>query len=78
LIGEDAPIDLALVPIGDRFTMGPKDAAKAVSYLAAKSVVPIHYGTFPGLVDNPNEFVALASETGAQVHALQPGATVEF
>lgn len=78
LIGEDAPIDLALVPIGDRFTMGPKDAAKAVGYLSPKCVVPIHYGTFPGLVSDPNEFVALAGETGAQVHPLQPGATLEF
>jgi L-ascorbate metabolism protein UlaG (beta-lactamase superfamily) len=78
LIGEDAPIDVALVPIGDRFTMGPKDAAKAVSYLAPKSVVPIHYATFPFLVSDPTEFVALAGETGVQVHPLQPGASLEF
>ena len=57
LIGEDAPIDLALPPIGEHFTMGPKDAAKAVEFLAPKCVVPIHYGTFPPLVGDPQESI---------------------
>ncbi len=59
LIGEDAPIDLALLPIGEHFTMGPKDAAKAVEFLAPKRVVPIHYGTFPPLIGDPQEFAKL-------------------
>jgi L-ascorbate metabolism protein UlaG (beta-lactamase superfamily) len=78
LIGEDAPIDLALLPIGEHFTMGPKDAAKAVGFLAPKRVIPIHYGTFPPLVGDPQEFARLAKETGAEVSVLRPGEAVEL
>ena len=53
LIAEDMPIDLAFLPIGEHFVMGPKDAAKAVEFLHPKNVVPIHYGTFPPLVGDP-------------------------
>ena len=78
LIGEDAPIDLALLPIGEHFTMGPKDAAKAVGFLAPKRVVPIHYGTFPPLVGDPQQFASLAKGTGAEVCVLGPGEWVEL
>jgi len=78
LIGEDAPIDLALLPIGDHFTMGPKDAARALEFLAAKRVVPIHYGTFPPLVGDPQEFARLAKGTGAEVYPLRPGESLDF
>jgi L-ascorbate metabolism protein UlaG (beta-lactamase superfamily) len=78
LIGEDAPIDLAFLPIGDHFTMGPKDAAKAVEFLRPKRVVPMHYGTFPPLVGDPLEFARLAEGTGAEVHVLKPGEAVEL
>ncbi len=54
LIGDDVPIDLALLPIGEFVVMGPKDAAKAVEFLRPKVVVPIHYGT-PRLVGDPKE-----------------------
>jgi L-ascorbate metabolism protein UlaG (beta-lactamase superfamily) len=78
LIGEDAPIDLALLPIGEHFTMGPKDAAKAVGFLAPKRVVPIHYDTFPPLVGDPQQFASLAKGTGAEVCVLGPGEWVDF
>ena len=78
LIGEDAPIDLALLPIGEHFTMGPKDAARAVEFLAPKRVVPIHYGTFPPLVGDPQEFAKLVRVTATEVHLLQPGESLEF
>jgi L-ascorbate metabolism protein UlaG (beta-lactamase superfamily) len=78
LIGEEAPIDLALLPIGEHFTMGPKDAAKAVELLAPKHVVPIHYGTFPPLVGDPQEFVRLAGGKGAEIHVLKPGESLKF
>jgi len=78
LIGEDAPIDLALLPIGDFYTMGPKDAAKAVGFLNPKHVVPIHYGTFPVLHVNPQEFVKQAEGKGAEIHLLAPGNTLDF
>ena len=78
LIGEDAPIDLALLPIGEHYTMGPKDAAKAVGFLAPKRVVPIHYGTFPPLVGDPQQFASLAKGTGAEVCVLGPGEWVDL
>ncbi|WP_460337963.1 MBL fold metallo-hydrolase, partial [Streptomyces sp. O3] len=47
LIGELNPLDVAFLPIGDNFTMGPEDAAIAARFLQAKLVVPMHYNTFP-------------------------------
>ena len=46
---------LAFLPIGDRFTMGPEDAAIAAEWLGVKAVVPMHYGTFPELTGTPDE-----------------------
>jgi L-ascorbate metabolism protein UlaG (beta-lactamase superfamily) len=77
LIGDDGPIDLAFLPIGEHFVMGPKDAAKAVELLRPKAVVPIHYGTFPVLFGDPKEFARLAEGKGASVHILAPGESVE-
>jgi L-ascorbate metabolism protein UlaG (beta-lactamase superfamily) len=57
LIGERHPIDIAFLPIGDNYTMGPDDAAYAVELLQAKKVVPIHYDTFPLLKQDPQAFV---------------------
>jgi L-ascorbate metabolism protein UlaG (beta-lactamase superfamily) len=78
LIGDDLPIDLAFLPIGEHYVMGPKDAAKAVEFLHPKAVVPIHYGTFPPLVGDPKEFARLAQGKGAQIHILEPGESVEI
>ena len=58
--------------------MGPKDAAKAVGLLAPKRVIPIHYGTFPPLVGDPQEFARLAKGTGTEVSVLRPGEAVEL
>jgi L-ascorbate metabolism protein UlaG (beta-lactamase superfamily) len=71
LIGERNHIDLAFLPIGDNFTMGPEDAATAAQYLKAKKVVPIHYNTFPPIVQDPNKFVDMLDE--GQGLVLQPG-----
>jgi len=57
LIGERNNIDLAFIPIGDNFTMGPEDGAIAAEWLQAKKVVPIHYNTFPLIEQDPNEYV---------------------
>lgn len=59
LIGEHNIIDLAFIPIGDNFTMGPDDAAIAAKWLKAKQVVPIHYNTFPLIKQDPERFVSL-------------------
>ena len=77
LIAEDGPIDLACLPIGEHFVMGPKDAAKAVGFLQPKQVVPMHYGTFPPLVGDPREFAKLAGK-GAKISILEPGEALEI
>ncbi|MCM3757475.1 metal-dependent hydrolase [Sporosarcina aquimarina] len=59
LIGKRHPIDIAFLPIGDNFTMGPEDAAHAVELLSPKLTVPIHYNTFPPIVQDPEDFKKL-------------------
>lgn len=76
LIGKRHPIDIAFLPIGDNFTMGPEDAAYAVSLLKPKIVVPVHYNTFPPIEQNPADFANLVED--AQVQVLQPGEYVKF
>jgi L-ascorbate metabolism protein UlaG (beta-lactamase superfamily) len=67
LIAERHPIDLALLPIGDNFTMGPEDAAVAAEFLNAKITVPIHYDTFPPIRQNPADFVSMVQNGSGQV-----------
>ncbi|KGX93363.1 metal-dependent hydrolase [Pontibacillus halophilus JSM 076056 = DSM 19796] len=56
LIGERNDIDLAFVPIGDNFTMGPEDATIAAQWIQAKQVVPVHYNTWPLIAQDGNAF----------------------
>ena len=74
LIGELYKPDLALLPIGDHFTMGPREAAHAIRLLGVKHVIPMHYATFPFLTGTPE---ALRSESkdiaGLEILALKPG-----
>ncbi|WP_028400808.1 metal-dependent hydrolase [Ectobacillus panaciterrae] len=58
LIGSRNSIDVAFLPIGDNFTMGPEDAVLAAEWLGAKIVVPMHYNTFPVIKQNPHKFVS--------------------
>ncbi|NPA26647.1 MAG: metal-dependent hydrolase [Chloroflexi bacterium] len=75
LIGDEG-IDLAFLPIGDNFTMGPDDALRAVKLLRPKHVIPIHYSTWPLIEQDPNAWAArVEAETDAQVHVLKPGDT---
>ncbi|MGG0656344.1 metal-dependent hydrolase [Rummeliibacillus pycnus] len=67
LIGENHPIDVAFLPIGDNFTMGPEDAARAAQFLKPKEIVPIHYNTFPLIEQNPEEFAEMVSTTSVRV-----------
>ncbi|MBI5576095.1 MAG: metal-dependent hydrolase [Deltaproteobacteria bacterium] len=75
LIGELYPIDVALLPIGSVFTMDYRQAAKAAALLRAKTVVPMHFGTFPILEPNADRFVAEMKKTapGTRVVVLEPG-----
>ncbi|PFN79535.1 metal-dependent hydrolase [Bacillus sp. AFS076308] len=76
LIGERHPIDLAFLPIGDNYTMGPEDAAYAAELLRAKTVVPIHYNTFPPIKQDPNQFIEMLSNKNGLV--LAPGEAIEI
>ena len=73
LIGEEG-IDLAFLPIGDNYTMGPDDALRAVKLIQPKVVIPMHYGTFPVIPQDPHKFAErVAQETSSQCVVLEPG-----
>lgn len=75
LIAELSQFDVAFLPIGDLFTMGPHRAAKAVELLGVKTVVPMHFGTFPPLIGRPKTLQELV-DPGVKVLDINPGATV--
>jgi L-ascorbate metabolism protein UlaG (beta-lactamase superfamily) len=77
LIGELHAPDLAVLPIGDHYTMGPRLAGKAVELIGAKQVVGGHWGTFPALTGTPD---ALEQHVpaGTTVHKLQPGDSIDL
>jgi L-ascorbate metabolism protein UlaG (beta-lactamase superfamily) len=76
LIAELYRPDLVFLPIGDLYTMGPREAAVACRLLQAKTVIPMHFGTFPPLTGTPNQLQSLAP--GAKVWSLTPGETVSW
>jgi L-ascorbate metabolism protein UlaG (beta-lactamase superfamily) len=75
LIGEMHEPAIAFLPIGDRFTMGPDAAARAVEMLGVRQVVPMHFGTFPFLTGRPEQLRALVEPRGVEVLELKPGET---
>ncbi len=78
LIGEEG-IDLAILPIGDNFTMGPDDALRAVKLIAPRKVVPIHFNTFEVIAQDPNVWAGRVNqETSAEAIVMQPGDTLEI
>lgn len=79
LLGELEPLDIALLPIGDNFTMGIGDASIATKLLKPKVAIPMHYNTWPLIQANPEEFKAnVEAETETRVIILKPGETSEF
>ncbi len=77
LIGRLLEPDIALLPIGDHYTMGPRSAAEAVRLLDVKTVVPMHFGTFPVLTGTPDDLRREASDVqGLDVVDLEPGGTL--
>ena len=74
LIGRIYEPDVAILPIGDHYTMGPREAAVALELLGVARCVPSHYGTFPLLVGTPDELRELAPNV--EVLAIDPGETV--
>ncbi len=67
-----------LLPIGDNFTMGITDAAKAVELVSPKMAVPMHYNTFPVIESDPNEFKKLTESKGFKVRVLNFGEEIEL
>lgn len=76
MIGKRHPIDVAFLPIGDNFTMGPEDAAYAVELLNPKLTVPVHYNTFPPIEQDPNTFKKLVKKH--EVKIMEVGQTLEL
>lgn len=75
LIGEEG-LDLAVLPIGDNYTMGPDDALRAVKLLEPKHVVPIHFNTWDLIAQDPEAWARrVKAETTAEPHVLKPGQT---
>jgi L-ascorbate metabolism protein UlaG (beta-lactamase superfamily) len=73
LIGEEG-IDLAVLPIGDNFTMGPADALRAIRLIQPKHVIPVHYDTWPMIAQDVNAWAKqVEQETETQAHILRPG-----
>lgn len=73
LIGELYQPDVAMLPIGDNYTMGPREALIAAEWLGAKTVIPIHYNTFPLIRQDGDQFVTDLQQKGIQGIALKAG-----
>ena len=72
LIGERFSPQIAILPIGGHYTMGPRDAGRAADLVGVETVIPVHYATFPILAGTPEE---LTEHTSAEVVTLEPGET---
>jgi L-ascorbate metabolism protein UlaG (beta-lactamase superfamily) len=78
LIGEEG-LDLAVLPIGDNYTMGPDDALRAVKFLEPKHVIPIHYNTWDIIKQDANAWAQrVQKETQTVVHVLKPGESLDL
>jgi len=76
LIGDEG-LDLAVIPIGDNFTMGPDDALRAVKLLTPKHIIPIHFGTWDVIAQDPAAWASrVENETGTKVRVLKPGGSL--
>jgi L-ascorbate metabolism protein UlaG (beta-lactamase superfamily) len=77
IIAELYAPELALLPIGDLYTMGPREAALAIRLLNVRHVVPMHYGTFPALTGTPQALRELTQDVlGLEIHDLKPGDSI--
>jgi L-ascorbate metabolism protein UlaG (beta-lactamase superfamily) len=77
LIAELYKPDVACLPIGDIFTMGPREAAHAIRLLGVKHAIPMHYATFPMLTGTPEALREASKDiAGLEIHALKPGESI--
>ena len=78
LIGEEG-LTLAVIPIGDNYTMGPDDALRAVKLLTPQHIIPIHYDTFDLIAQDAKDWAErVDAETNTKVHLLDPGDTFSY
>jgi L-ascorbate metabolism protein UlaG (beta-lactamase superfamily) len=78
LIGEMNKIDYMLLPIGDNFTMGIRDAVKAVEYVNPEVAIPMHYNTWPVIKADPNEFKKKIEAKGRKCKVMEFGEEIEL
>jgi len=78
LIGEMNRLHVALLPIGDNYTMGMRDAVRAAEMLKAQVTIPMHYNTFDVIQAEPMEFVSRLSSAGLRARALKVGETLDY
>lgn len=77
LIAELYAPEVAMLPIGDFYTMGPREAAMAIRLLNVKRVIPMHYGTFPVLTGTPEELKKLTQDIpDLEIHVMKPGESI--
>jgi L-ascorbate metabolism protein UlaG (beta-lactamase superfamily) len=77
IIGELYAPTVAMLPIGDHYTMGPREAALAIRLLNVKHVIPMHYGTFPALTGRPDSLQDLTRDVPSlEYHVMKPGDTI--
>jgi L-ascorbate metabolism protein UlaG (beta-lactamase superfamily) len=77
-IGEAHTIDIAFMPIGDCFTMGPKDSIKAARMLNPGLIIPVHYDTFPYIEVDVQRWGADMEDAGFSTRILSPGETIDL
>lgn len=70
--------ELAFLPVGDHFTMGPEEAAHAGKMLGVKEIIPMHYGTFPALFGHPEQLEEKLAGSGIRVRAMRPGQSMTW
>lgn len=78
LFGELFDIDYAVLPIGDNYTMGPEDTVKAARFLKAKTIIPVHYNTWPIIAQNPKYLKERAAKENVSIKMINPGESVEL
>jgi len=76
LIRELYAPDIAMLPVGDRFTMGPREVVKAIELLGVAKVIPMHFGTFPLLTGTPAELRGLTEGKPVEIIEMEPGQTL--
>jgi len=70
--------ELAFLPIGDLYTMGPREASLACGLLRARTIIPMHFGTFPPLTGTPDALAEMVADLEVDVRALEPGQPIEW